>query len=165
MTHVSQSWRDIMKDTNDNPYCHRAYKVMVRNHKQNYLSRFIQLNQLCDEVQKQLDQFLEKKREQFNRFFFLSNEELLLILSEGQRDPLEVQPHLRKCFENIAKLDIRGEDVFGEIYQVRSAEGEKLQMPVTVKTRQPVEQWMGQLEAKSNVAVSKALKSAIEESD
>ena len=38
-------------------------------------------------------------------------------------------------------------------------------MPVTVKTRQPVEQWMGQLEAKSNVAVSKALKLAIEESD
>lgn len=56
------------------------------------------------------------------RFYFLSNDELLEILAEA-KDPLAVQPFVKKCFEAVKELVFEEN---GEISGMVSLEGEKI---------------------------------------
>jgi dynein heavy chain len=106
------------------------------------LERFKEGNKLLEMVQKGLADYLETKRAGFSRFYFLSNDELLEILSET-KDPLRVQPHLRKCFEGIKSVKFEDDLT---ITGMTSPENEKVPFvkPVDPKNKN-IEAWMVEL--------------------
>jgi dynein heavy chain len=57
-----------------------------------------------EQIKKALEAYLEEKRKNFPRFYFLSNPDLLSLLS-NQSDPKKVEIHLNKCFDGIVKLE------------------------------------------------------------
>lgn len=67
------------------------------------LEKLTAMNIKLEEIQKALDLYLETKRQIFPRFYFLSNDDVLEILGQSQ-NPQAMQPHLKKCFDNIKSL-------------------------------------------------------------
>ncbi|TPX58491.1 hypothetical protein PhCBS80983_g03079 [Powellomyces hirtus] len=117
------------------------------------LDSFRECNKLLELVSKGLSAYLESKRIAFPRFFFLSDDELLQILSQT-KDPTAVQPHLRKCFENVASLEFEADNLITAIY---SAEGEKIQVAEPFYPRGPVEDWLLHVEDQMRKSVKKVI--------
>ncbi|KAK0675118.1 DYH3 protein, partial [Pygoscelis papua] len=151
---VDTYWKDIMAQVV------KDAKVLVATEQPMMLDRLQEANTLLEDIQKGLNTYLEKKRLFFPRFFFLSNDELLEILSET-KDPLRVQPHLKKCFEGIAKLEFT-EDL--EIVGMISSEKEIVPFidkiyPANAKGM--VEKWLLQVEEMMLASVRQVLQDGI----
>ncbi|XP_019696725.1 dynein heavy chain 7, axonemal [Harpegnathos saltator] len=109
------------------------------------LESMLEANVSMERVNNGVLDYLEKKRLFFPRFFFLSNDDMLEILSET-KEPLRVQPHLKKCFEGINRL---GFDEDLEIYCMFSDDKEEVPMQEVISTaaaRGCVERWLFQVE-------------------
>ncbi|KAJ4426041.1 Dynein heavy chain 12, axonemal [Periplaneta americana] len=134
---VDKVYRGLMNAVLKNP------KVIVTSSASGVYESLLHCVENLEMINDGVAAYLETKRLYFPRFFFLSNDEMLEILSET-KDPLRVQPHLKKCFEGIAKL---GFDADLNIYSMFSGEGEEISMVEnisTVEARGSVEIWLVQ---------------------
>ena len=126
--------------------CLENPKVLVFSRSEGLIESLKQSFDLLELINKGLNAYLEEKRLFFSRFFFLSNDELLSILAET-KDPLRVQPHLKKCFEAIDKLHFNDDLI---VEGMISAEKELVPWPRKLnpaEARGAVEKWLLQTEA------------------
>lgn len=136
---VDRSWKTIMNRTNNDPKVLTA--LLPLDNGVSLLDTFLMNNEALESIQKSLEEYLETKRMAFPRFYFLSNDELLEILSQT-RDPHAVQPHMSKCFDAIKRIKFgdgrHAHDILGFI----DPGGEYVPLTESVKAEGPVEAWL-----------------------
>eukprot|EP00106_Octopus_bimaculoides_P013835 XP_014781277.1 PREDICTED: dynein heavy chain 6, axonemal-like [Octopus bimaculoides] len=166
---VDKSYKDIMRKVQKVPLAMRAVT------QPGLLETFQMNNSFLDAIHKCLETYLESKRMVFPRFYFLSNDELLEILSQT-KNVQAVQRHLLKCFnaklefkeiaqsENADELEIEDKlaiQYSNEIIGMISPEGEKVGLGKGLKSRGNVEEWLGKVEEAMFLNIRKLLKSAM----
>lgn len=123
----------------------------------NLLESLQECQSLLEVVQKGLSNYLEMKRRIFPRFYFLSDEELLEILAQA-KNVQAVQPHLRKCFENIQEVRFE-EDL--QITRMYSAEREEVVLDPPMYPLRSVEFWLGDLETVMRTTIRNIIGTAL----
>uniref|UniRef100_A0A8C9FH70 Dynein axonemal heavy chain 10 n=1 Tax=Pavo cristatus TaxID=9049 RepID=A0A8C9FH70_PAVCR len=132
---VDSMFKKIMDETAEEPTIKKSCEAPNR------LSDLHHINNVLEKCQKSLNDYLDSKRNAFPRFFFISDEELLSIL--GSSDPLCVQEHMIKMYDNIAALRFQDAGSDKKIATAMiSAEGEVMDFRQAVAAEGRVENWM-----------------------
>ncbi|XP_047688045.1 dynein axonemal heavy chain 2 isoform X1 [Prionailurus viverrinus] len=151
---INSTWKSIMDRMNKDSNALRA------THHPGLLDTLIKMNTILEDIQKSLDMYLETKRHIFPRFYFLSNDDLLEILGQS-RNPEAVQPHLKKCFDNIKLLRMQkvgGPSSRWEAVGMFSGDGEYVDFLHSVLLEGPVESWLGDVERTMRVTLRDLLR-------
>nr|XP_040043942.1 dynein heavy chain 2, axonemal isoform X1 [Gasterosteus aculeatus aculeatus] len=130
----SSSWKTVMGQL------HKKNNALEGTHQPGLPGNLSVMSVKLEEIQKALDRYLETKRQIFPRFYFLSNDDVLEILGQSQ-NPEAIQPHLKKCFDNIKSLSIE-KDTKPMAIGMFSADGEFVFFDKAVELDKPVEVWL-----------------------
>ena len=137
---VDTNWKSMMEDVSQDP---RVLKTAGVPGMLEMLNRSLEL---LREINLGLSKYLDQRKFVFPRFFFLSNKEILQVLSET-RDPTKVQPFLRNIFEGIHRVE------FNDIQSIQalvSPLGERIPLSYPIQPRESkgcVEKWLNDLQS------------------
>jgi len=149
---VNEAYEIVTAEIVANPNAVRACT------REGILDTLTEMDEKLERIQKSLDQYLETKRQSFPRFYFLSNDDLLEILGQ-QKDPMQVQKHIKKCFVGINSLTLvdpgKQQNKTYEAHAMISNDGEKVELSSPVIMEGPVELWLNDVEARMFDTVAK----------
>ena len=146
---VDRTWRKILGQASQNPF---AMDFCTKSNK--LLDQFVDANKNLEVVQKGLNDYLGEKRQLFGRFYFLSDEELLEILSQT-RDPRAVDNHLTKLMEFMTCLQWGETD--NEMLGWISSDDEMISFVKPILPLNNVEVWLGEIELGMKLGLHQAV--------
>ena len=151
---INQIWQEeILAPIREHPNAlHVATRMSFPEKIQNLLKHF-------EHIQKKMEDYLATKRSIFPRFYFISNEELVQILSLA-RQPELVQVHLKKLFDNIKSLRLVTKKTILAT-GILSHENEEINLLATFSLEGNVENWLRELETKMQITVREYLKNSL----
>ncbi|OEH78569.1 dynein heavy chain related [Cyclospora cayetanensis] len=119
------------------------------------------LSDLLSRIQKALGEYLEKQREQFSRFYFVGDEDLLEMIGNS-KDVKLVQRHVSKLFAGIAALETDPEEP-STIIAMSSREGEVVPFVSEVSILQypSLKDWMSAVEMQMTVTLADSVSRAL----
>ena len=113
-------------------------------------------------IQKALGEYLEKQRQNFARFYFVGDEDLLEIIGNS-KIITSVMRHFPKMFQGIStvKFENEGDSLIG----MNSREGESVAFykPVTISEDPTIYVWLTKLEEAMQVSLAMELETALKE--
>lgn len=110
-----------------------------------FFENLSEMRTILETINKNLENYLDRKRSQFPRFYFLSSDSLIDILSQS-KEPTKVQKYVKILFEGIHALQFNENE---EIEGMVSSEGEVItfeQKIVPKYYKGLVERWLTYLE-------------------
>jgi dynein heavy chain, axonemal len=135
-----QKFKKFMRSVRDNPKLIKFAEEFNRGKAS--LNFFKTSNKTFEDIHKALDDLLDKKRELFKRLYFLSNDELLQMLSTV-KGPQKLVEYLPKIFDNIYNLEF---DLKDSIAGIVSKEGEICKLRALYMRGEEVEEWLRNLD-------------------
>ncbi len=134
---TDRMWRELMSNVE------KMLSVKVNCSREGLLEKLREANMNLENVEKGLNNYMEKKRAIFPRFYFISNPQFLEILSQT-KDIKKVKNNLNKIFESIENIDLK-DDKYITNFISKLNESLVLEEHILIQGRN-VEVWMLALE-------------------
>lgn len=117
---VDIEFKDMMRDAFDNP---GVIEACCTDGREELLNGF---NTDIESCEKALNAYLEEKKKVFPRFYFLSNQSLLDILSNSG-NPVKVDEQIGNCFDGLRNLEFlkEGPEPYKTALGMYSKDGEE----------------------------------------
>jgi dynein heavy chain, axonemal len=101
---VDADFQSLMRDAQDEPKVTECAGADGRE------ALLVELQSEINYCEKQLNDYLEEKKKMFPRFYFVSNQALLEILSNGM-NPRIVDTFLGDCFDGLKSINLKPQDM------------------------------------------------------
>ncbi|CAK4109520.1 unnamed protein product [Aphanomyces euteiches] len=151
---IDSNFKDLMKNAVCEPNVVLACTV------ENRLESLKEMTAMLEKCQKSLNEYLDKKKKIFPRFYFVSNVALLDILSNGN-NPKKIMPFLGDCYDSLTNL-IFEDGSPNTAHTMIAKDKEQVKLPKIFVMAGAVESWLNDLTEAMKYCIKKEMHDSIE---